>query len=110
MTKITNNEFYAISRAINNALENKEIERVYIYENSNWTEKIKTFGVNWSALGTVDASEAIRFSEQLQWASKIAEHLNNKKYTVEYVEVSEEEEIKQYTEFTEKLYQELLNL
>lgn len=58
---------YALSTYI--AKANSQLgRRVQIYEKSNWSSPNPTFGINWSAIGTVSVPETKAFIQKLQQA------------------------------------------
>ena len=81
MTNMNNREYSALMRAVNEIMEGRT---VFIEENSDWYEEVKTFGVNWSACGTQNIEEAKKFAEKINKACKIVEKLNAMQITVNY--------------------------
>ena len=105
MNKITSNQYYGIGQVIMKVMQKKNIERVNIYENSEFRSEIKIFGINWSAIGTVDIETTNKFINDLQEATKIVEYINKKEYSIDYDDENEE-----YMEFLKNLENELMNL
>ena len=80
MNKITSNQYYGIGQVIMKVMQKKNIERINIYENSEFRSKVKTFGINWSAIGTVDIETTNKFINDLGEATKIIKYINKKEY------------------------------
>lgn len=61
--------------------------RIAIYDmGSSFGNEPIQLGVNWSAIGTVPASEAVEFAQQLMAAAKAAEDFEYNGYVVTYGE------------------------
>lgn len=72
--KITGYKYDIIQRALRQATG----ENIFVYGNRESDKgEPETWGVNWSAMGTVSPDKAMRFAENLKDASRLAELLTN---------------------------------
>ena len=81
---------------------------IHIYDDNDFDlEKPKTFGINWSAIGTVGTKKTFEFADNLKKASEIAEYLNSLELVVDYSS-DEEKNKKEYFEEMRDLWMSLL--
>ena len=81
--KTTDYRYDAMMTAIRKWSWKKDFE---IFSLSTYGNEPMRFGVNWSAIGTVDAEDTRAFIENLEEAADVAEFLTDLKITVEYVD------------------------
>ena len=104
MTKTNSVRVNILKGALREISHKEWKDRIEIYE-LDFTGTPIEWGVNWSAMGTVPADEAVRFSKGLTKASSIAQMLTDMEIIIDWdakeVEIKKEhvQRLKEWVEF-----------
>ena len=105
MTKVISTARMNVLSSVSTRYGRDKDIRVEIVDNSGFGEEKVKYGVNWSAIGTVDARKAIEFADYITFIANLVDRINKLDIAFEYGKNDPEIHNKgEYVDACKKLY------